>query len=75
MEDRSESADESLEADKRRGFFRHTLAQILQKLGAISATQTVMIMCGAASEHKQLIEVLDRCSQAQLTNLSVVSMD
>ena len=29
----------------------HTLAQILRKLGAISATQTVMIMCGAASEH------------------------
>jgi biopolymer transport protein ExbD len=52
-----------------------SLSEILTKLGAISKTQTVMIMCGADSEHEQLIEVLDRCTKAQLSNLSVVSMD
>jgi biopolymer transport protein ExbD len=52
-----------------------SLTSILEKLGAFSATQTVMIMCAAGSEHNQLIEVLDRCARAGLTNLSVVSMD
>jgi len=52
-----------------------SLTRILEQLGALSATQTVMIMCAAGSEHNQLIEVLDRCARAGLTNLSVVSMD
>lgn len=51
------------------------LTTILTKLGTISKTQTVVIMCAADSEHDQLISVLDRCSRAGLVNLSVVSMD
>ena len=52
-----------------------TLGQILGKLGRLSSTQTVMIMCAAESKHDQLIQVLDRCASAGLVNLSVVSMD
>jgi biopolymer transport protein ExbD len=52
-----------------------TLSEILGKLGAISSTQTVMIMCAADSEHDLLIQVLDRCTEAGLSNLSVMSMD
>ncbi len=52
-----------------------TLGEILDKLGAISKTQTVMIMCAADSEHDLLIKVLDRCASAGLVNLSVVSMN
>lgn len=48
---------------------------VLQKLGAIKATQTVIIKCAADSEHDQLIEVLDSCTKAGLTSLSIVSMD
>lgn len=51
------------------------LGGILRKLGAISQTQTVVIMCARDSEHEQLIDVLDRCAQAGLNNLSVVSMN
>lgn len=51
------------------------LTTVLQKLGSFSSTQTVMIMCSAGSKHDQLINVLDRCTRAGLTNLSVVSMD
>jgi len=51
------------------------LGDVLRKLGAISETQTVMIMCARDSEHDKLIQVLDRCSKARLTNLSVVSMN
>ena len=51
------------------------LTKILTQLGAISSTQTVMIMCAADSKHDQLIEVLDRCTRAGLSSLSVVSMD
>jgi biopolymer transport protein ExbD len=51
------------------------LTGILRKLGEFSSTQTVMIMCSSGSKHDQLITVLDRCTRAGLTNLSVVSMD
>ena len=51
------------------------LTGILGKLAAISTTQTVMIMCSLDSRHESLVEVLDRCAQAELTNLSVVSMN
>ena len=52
-----------------------SLGDILRKLGAIKTDQTVMIMCARDSEHEKLIQVLDRCSKAGLTNLSVVSMN
>lgn len=51
------------------------LTQVLIKLGKLSSTQTVMIMCARDSRHEDLIDVLDRCSKAGLTNLSVVSMN
>ena len=51
------------------------LTQVLQQLGSLSATQTVMIMCARDSDHEKLITVLDRCSRAGLTNLSVSSMN
>jgi biopolymer transport protein ExbD len=51
------------------------LSRILEKLGAISTTQTVMIMCSRDSDHDSLVQVLDRCSKTGLTNLSVASMN
>ena len=52
-----------------------SLGDILSRLGELSATQTVLILCARDSEHEKLIQVLDRCSQAGLTNLSVGSMN
>ena len=52
-----------------------TMTEILQKLAAISTTQTVMIMCARDSEHDMLIQVLDRCAKVGMQNLSVVSMN
>ena len=51
------------------------LTSVLEKLAAYSKTQTVMIMCSLDSEHRYLIDILDRCSQVGLSNLSVVSTD
>lgn len=51
------------------------LTDILRRLGAISTSQTVMIMCSRDSKHEQLIDVLDRCAKAGLNSLSVVSMN
>ena len=51
------------------------LGATLKKLASISKTQTVMIMCALDSKHDMLIKVLDRCADAGLTNLSVVSMN
>ena len=51
------------------------LTGILEKLAAIKKDQTVMIMCARDSRHEDLIEVLDRCAQFGLTNLSVSSIN
>jgi biopolymer transport protein ExbD len=51
------------------------LTRILDKLGSISRTQTVMILCARDSAHEQLIRVLDACAKTGLTNLSVASMN
>ena len=51
------------------------LTTVLQKLAENSKTQTVVIMCARASKHDQLINVLDRCAEAGLSNLSVLSMN
>ena len=52
-----------------------TLTTVLGKLAAYSKTQTVMIMCSRDSDHKDLIDVLDRCARVGLTSLSVLSTD
>jgi biopolymer transport protein ExbD len=51
------------------------LIRILDKLGAISRTQTVVISCARDSRHERLVEVLNACARAGLTNLSVTSMN
>lgn len=51
------------------------MTHVLTQLGSMSATQTVMIMCARDSDHDKLITVLDRCTRAGLTNLSVSSMN
>ncbi len=52
-----------------------SLVQILGKLGAISKTQTVVISCARDSKHDKLIDVLNVCSSAGLSNLSITSMN
>jgi biopolymer transport protein ExbD len=51
------------------------LGNVLTKLGSLNTRQTVMIKCARDSRHEKLIQVLDRCTRAGLTNLSVVSMN
>ncbi len=51
------------------------LTQILDKLGAISKTQTVVISCSRDSKHERLIDVLNVCARAGLSNLSITSMN
>ncbi len=51
------------------------LGEILERLGEASTTQTVLIMVSSDSAHERLIAVLDRCSRAGLTNLSVAAIN
>ena len=51
-----------------------TLETVLEKLAALSTTQTVLIKCAPDSPHDRLVHVLDLCSKVKLTNLSVMSM-
>jgi biopolymer transport protein ExbD len=49
------------------------LEQKLRKYAATDASQTILIMCAKQSKHEELVELLDKCAQFKLTNLSVVS--
>ena len=49
------------------------LERLLIRMAELDKKQTVLIMVSVASEHAQLIQVLDLCAKAGLTNLSVVS--
>ncbi len=49
------------------------LDNLMTKLASFDTSQTIMIMCTAESQHERLVQVLDLCSKAGLTNLSVVS--
>ena len=49
------------------------LERLVMRLASFDKSQTIMIMCTALSPHERLIKVLDLCSAAELTNLSVVS--
>lgn len=51
------------------------LKRILDRLGALSKTQTIVISCARDSKHEKLVEVLDGCARAGLTNLSITSMN
>lgn len=49
------------------------LAKTLTKLASYDDNQTVLIFCSSSSRHERLVMVLDRCAQAGLKNLSVMS--
>lgn len=49
------------------------LDRLLDKLAELDPDQTILIMCAGLAPHERLIEVLDLCAKAGLTNLSVVS--
>jgi biopolymer transport protein ExbD len=49
------------------------LRKVIGRLGVHARGQTVLLLCRVESRHRQLIDVLDLCAQAGLTNLSVVS--
>ena len=49
------------------------LEDLVTKLAGYGKSQTVVIMCSPQSQHRQLVEVLDLCSKAGLSNLSVIS--
>lgn len=49
------------------------LEQKLKKYAATDASQTILIMVAKQSKHEELVELLDKCAQFKLTNLSVVS--
>jgi biopolymer transport protein ExbD len=50
------------------------LEAMLLKLAALDKTQTILIQCAPDSPHERLIQVLDLCAKAGLTNLSVLSL-
>ena len=49
------------------------LEALLLKLAGIDRSQTILVMCANAAAHEKLVEVLDACAKARLSNLSVVS--
>lgn len=50
------------------------LGELLGRLARIDTTQTVVILCADAAPHERLVQVLDACAKARLSNLSVVSL-
>lgn len=57
-----------------RVYTRAGLERMLFRMAGMSKTQTVLIKCAPNSPHRTLIEVLDLCAKAGLTNLSVLSL-
>ena len=49
------------------------LTNVLQRLAALEPDQTVLVMASALSPHDSLVKVLDRCAEAGLKNLSIIS--
>ncbi len=49
------------------------LERLLIRMAELDKKQTVLIMVSAYSEHAQLIQVLDLCAKAELSNISVIS--
>ena len=50
------------------------LEAVLLKMARFSTTQTILIKCDRASQHGDLIKVLDKCALAQMSNLNIVTM-
>ena len=51
------------------------LFNYLQSLAGDDPEQPIIINCGDNAQHKKLIELLDACSKAELTNLNIVNHD
>ena len=51
-----------------------TLANMLVKIASYGKNQTILIKCAPDSQHDRLVQVLDLCSRAELSKLSVVSL-
>jgi len=49
------------------------LSNVLQRLAGLDPDQTILVMCSSAAPHERLVKVLDRCAQAGLGNLSIIS--
>ncbi len=49
------------------------LERLLSRAASLDKTQHLLIMASSASEHSQLIAVLDLCAKYELTKLSVIS--
>ena len=49
------------------------LDKVITKLAEYGTSQTIVITCGSASKHGDLVQVLDICAKNRMTNLSVVS--
>ncbi|MDA0323579.1 MAG: biopolymer transporter ExbD [Verrucomicrobia bacterium] len=51
-----------------------TLEKTLIRLASYSTSQTVLVKCTLLSMHEKLVQVLDKCSKAGLTNISVFTI-
>ena len=51
------------------------LFNYLQTLADNDPEQAIIISCGDNAQHQKLIELLDACSKAELTNLNIVNKD
>lgn len=51
-----------------------TLEKTLTRLASYSTSQTVLIKCTLTSKHEKLVQVLDKCAKAGLTNISVFTI-
>jgi biopolymer transport protein ExbD len=50
------------------------LDKVLRQLSVADSNQTVIVKCAWDSGHEKLIEVLNLCSEKNLSNVSVMSM-
>lgn len=45
----------------------------LMKTGELDPKQTIIVNCGPNARHQKLVQLLDACSQANLTSINVVN--
>jgi biopolymer transport protein ExbD len=56
-------------------FSKEGVGDLLFQLADMDRNQTIMIICTAASPHKNLVELLDMCTEAKLSKFSIISTD
>lgn len=56
-------------------FSKAGVADLLFQLADMDRNQTIMIICTAGSPHKNLVELLDLCTNAGLKKFSIISTD